>query len=256
MLAIIVVVARKQLAPVLSPWRAESWSRAPLMRMLRIGLPVGFQQWLEVAVFAAGAVLCGWFGTVALAGHEIALNLAALSFMVPLGVSAAAAAMVGRAIGRGDLPAARRDAVAALVVGVAFMSVAALAFLLAPLALAGIFVSDPATRAMAASLIVIGGVFQIFDGIQGVATGVLRGTGDTRIPMLIHLGGFWGIGLPLSVLLAFGAGLGPRGVWLGYVGSLATVAALQLLRARWRLGQDVARLRIDETGEHVAASSA
>ena len=250
MLAILVALGWRQLHSALAPWRKESWLLAPMLRMVRIGLPVGFQQWLEIAVFAFGAVTIGWFGAVPLAGHEIALNLAALTFMVPMGIAAAAAAMVGRAIGRRDLAAARRDAVAAVAVGVGFMSVAAAVFLALPRQLARIFVSDPETVAMASALIAIGGLFQVFDGIQGVVTGVLRGTGDTRIPMLLHLGGFWGIGIPLSLGLAFGLHMGPRGVWWGFVGSIATVATVQLLRVRWRLAQDIQRLRIDETQEY------
>lgn len=254
MLAITLVLAWPRLHAALRPWRAESWRVKPMLRMLRIGLPVGFQQWLEIGVFAFGAVAIGWFGAKPLAGHEIALNLAALTFMVPLGVSAAAAAMVGRAIGRRDLPAARRDAVAALAVGVGFMLVAAIVFLLAPRTLAMIFVSDPETVAVAASLIAIAGLFQVFDGIQGVVTGVLRGTGVTRVPMLLHLGGFWGLGIPLSLFLAFQMRMGPRGIWWGYVGSLSAVAIMQLLRARWRLTQDIQRLRIEETQEYLVAA--
>jgi MATE family multidrug resistance protein len=132
-----------------------------------------------------------------------------------------------------------------------FMAIAAIAFLTIPRALALIFVRDPATVATAASLIFIGGLFQIFDGMQAVATGVLRGTGDTRVPMLLHLAGFWGIGIPLSLGLAFRLGFGPQGVWWGYVGALAAVAAMQLLRVRWRLGQDIQRLQIDESNEFV-----
>ena len=105
-------------------------------------------------------------------------------------------------------------------------------------------------RSRAASLILIGGVFQVFDGVQGVSAGVLRGTGDTRVPMLLHLGGFWGVGIPLSLGLGFAAHLGPRGIWWGFVGSIMTVALLQLLRVRWRLAQDIRRLELDETSEY------
>lgn len=245
MLAVIVAIGWKELHSAIMPWRAESIRIEPLMKMVRVGLPVAFQQWLEVAVFAMGAIWIGWFGTVPLAGHEIAINLASITFMVPLGVGSAAAAIVGRAIGSRDLAAAKRDAVAALVVGVAFMVGAAGIFLVIPRAIASVFASDPATVAMAAALIPIAGVFQVFDGIQVVALGVLRGTGDTRIPMFLHLGGFWGIGIPLSLVLGFTLGMGPRGIWWGYVGSLAAVAVLQLLRMRWRFGQDIKRLRID-----------
>lgn len=249
MFGLIVYLGWDRLHGAVVPWRPESGRIGPMLRMLRIGMPVGFQNWLEIAVFSGGAIALGWFGAVPLAAHEIAINLAALTFMFPMGVSAAAAAMVGRAIGRQDLSAAKRDAVAALTVGVGFMAIAAIVFLTIPRTLAMIFVYDPATIAMASSLIFIGGVFQIFDGMQAVATGVLRGTGDTRVPMLLHLAGFWGIGIPLSLGLAFWIGLGPQGVWWGYVGSLAAVAMMQLLRVRWRLGQDIQRLQIDETNE-------
>jgi multidrug resistance protein, MATE family len=240
-----------QLRHAIVPWRADAVRLAPMLRMLRIGIPVGFQNWLEIAVFSGGAVALGWFGAVPLAAHEVAINLAALTFMVPMGVSAAAAAMVGRAIGRQDLTAARRGAIAALEVGVGFMAIAAITFLTIPRALAMLFVHDPATIATAASLIFIGGLFQVFDGAQAVATGVLRGTGDTRIPMLLHLAAFWGIGIPLCLGLAFGLGLGPQGVWWGYVFALAAAATMQLLRVRWRLRQDIQRLHIDESNEFV-----
>lgn len=235
----------RRLRPTMSPWRPESFALVPMARMLRVGLPVACQQWLEVAVFAGGGIVIGWFGAVPLAGHEIVMNLAATTFMVPLGIGAAAAAMVGRAIGRDDLAAARRDAVAALAVGVGFMSLATLTFALVPHLIASWFTNDAATVAFAASLLPIAGLFQIFDGIQCVSAGVLRGTGDTRVPMLLHLGGFWGVGIPLALLLTFTAGLGPTGVWWGFVGALVAVALLQVNRMRWRLTQDMKRLRFD-----------
>jgi MATE family multidrug resistance protein len=241
----------RQLRGAIVPWRPESYRIGPMLRMLWIGVPVGFQSWVEIALFSGGAVALGWFGAVPLAAHEIAINLAALTFMFPMGVSAAAAAMVGRAIGRQDLSGARRDAVAALAVGMSFMSIAAILFLTIPRSLAMIFVTDPATVATAASLIFIGGLFQLFDGVQAVATGVLRGTGDTHVPMLLHFTAFWVIGIPLCLGLAFGLGFGPQGVWWGYVGSLAAAATMQVLRVRWRLRQDIKRLQIDEASEFV-----
>jgi MATE family multidrug resistance protein len=249
MLGVIVWSGRALLVPALRPWLPESFRLRPILRMVAIGAPVAFQQWLEIGVFSGGAVVLGWFGATALAAHEIALNLAAMTFMVPLGLSAAAASMVGRAIGRSDMAAARRDAVAAIAVGLCFMTCAALVFAFLPDALASLFITDPATLALAASLIAIGAVFQMFDGIQGVATGVLRGTADTRVPMLIHLGGFWMVGAPAGLWLALRTPLGPRGVWWGYVAGLVTVAALQLWRVRWRLSRDIGRLRIEECAE-------
>ncbi len=249
MFALLLALGWRQLRDTIVPWRAESFKLAPMLKMLRIGFAVGLQSWLEIAVWSGGAVALGWFGPVPLASHEIAINLAAISFMFPLGVAAAAAAMVGRAIGSRDLSAARRGAIASLVIGTGFMAVFTVLYLAVPRALAGIFISDPATLATAASLIFIAGIFQIFDGLQCVATGILRGTGDTRVPMLLHLIGFWGVGIPLSLWLAFRAGFGPQGIWWGYVGALAVVTAMQLLRVRWRFTQDIQRLQIDETAE-------
>lgn len=249
MLVLLLWYARPELLPRLRSWGQEVWQFRPLARMLAVGAPVAFQQWLEVGVFAGGAVAIGWIGVKPLAAHEVAINLAALTFMVPMGVAAAAAAIVGRAIGRGDLSAARRDSIAAIGVGLAFMLVSAVVFTAVPHVLAAAFLEDPETVAIATSLIAIAGIFQVFDGIQGVCQGVLRGTADTRVPMLLHLGGFWGIGAPLGLLLAFPAGLGPRGVWYGYLVSLAVVAAAQLMRVRWRLSRDITRLQIDERQE-------
>jgi MATE family multidrug resistance protein len=246
MVVVLFWLGRRELVPALRPWLPESWRLQPLRRMLAVGAPVAFQQWLEVAVFAAGALAIGWIGVKELAAHEIAITLAALTFMVPMGVSAAAAAMVGRAIGRGDIAAARRDSVAALGVGLGFMIIAAVAFLAMPSGLAGIFLADPETRRIAASLIVIAGFFQVVDGIQCVASGILRGAADTRIPMLLHLGGFWGVGAPLGLYLAFPGGYGARGVWLAFAWSLLAVAAAQLMRVRWILSRDISRLHIDD----------
>lgn len=249
MFMLLLIFGWKQLRSFIVPWRPESFRMAPLLKMARIGANVGLQNWIEIAVWSGGGIAVGWFGAVPLAAHEIAINLAALSFMFPMGVSAAAAAMVGRAIGRGDLPAARRGAMAAVVLGVALMMVLTLVYLLMPRTLALLFVVDPATVATAASLIFIAGVFQQFDGLQAIATGILRGTGDTRVPMLLHFAGFWIIGIPLCLWLALPVGFGPQGIWWGYVGALIVVAAMQLWRVRWRFKQDIQRLQIDETAE-------
>jgi MATE family multidrug resistance protein len=253
-LGVLCWVDRHLLIPNLRPWRRESWHVGPLARMIGVGLPVAFQQWLEVGVFAAGAAVIGWMGVKPLAAHEVAINLAALTFMVPMGIAAAAAAMVGRAIGRGDIAAARRDSVAAIAIGMLFMSGAAVLFVGAPSLLAGVFLADAETRSIAASLIAIAGIFQVFDGLQGVCAGILRGAADTKVPLLLHLGGFWGIGAPLGLLLAFPAGLGPRGVWYGYLGSLIAVAGAQLMRVRWRLSRPIERLKIDEATEVASLS--
>jgi MATE family multidrug resistance protein len=223
------------------PWRAGAWRPAAVARLARLGLPIGVQQALEYGAFGTVGLVMGGLGTVAMAGHQATLNLASLTFMVPLGVSAAAAVRVGHAVGAGDAPRARRAAAAGLLVGVGFMAASALVLLALPRALAGLYTDDAAVLALAASLIPIAGVFQVFDGLQVVSLGVLRGVGDTRGPMLINLVGFWLVGLPAGAWLCFGRGLGARGLWWGLVVGLATVSVVLAARVRRRLAGRLAR---------------
>jgi MATE family multidrug resistance protein len=247
--ALLVVVlwlaARRELAPLLSPWRREVWQLTPLGRMLRLGLPIGAQHLLEFGAFALVALMMGWLGTRQMAGHQIAINLAALTFMVPLGVGDAASVLVGQAVGRGDPGGTRGAARAALASGAAFMAATAALFLMFPGPLARLYSRDLEVIAIAAALIPIAGVFQVFDGLQAVAAGVLRGVGDTRGPMLINLLGYWVLGLPLSVYLGFVAGLGPVGLWWGLVLGLGVVATSLLIRVRSRLARTHSRVIID-----------
>jgi len=215
-------------------------------RRSRIGIPIGLHHELEFGAFGVTALLMGTLGTVQMASHQIALNIASLTFMVPLGVGAAAAVLVGRAVGRGDPIGARYAAGAALAVGVIFMGTSAILMLLIPARLASIYTDMEAVLGLAATLIPIAGAFQIFDGIQVVSAGALRGLGDTRVPMLIGLVGFWLIGLPVSVALGFGAGLGPIGLWWGLVAGLGAVALLLLARVRVRFSGTLIRVVIDD----------
>ena len=233
------------LRPYLRPWRPESTAWAPLRRTLRIGLPIGTQFFFESFAFGLTALFMGWMGTASLAGHEIALNMAAMTFMVPLGISGAAAAVVGRAIGRGDMRAARRDALAAIVCGVGFMCLTAVVFIVAPEWLARRYTSDLTTVRIAAALIPLAGMFQVFDGLQAVTSGVLRGTGDTRIPAILHMVAFWGAGVPLGAYLGFQTPLRERGLWFGLVAGLATAALLQSWRVAIRLRSDIARISVE-----------
>lgn len=251
MAAVLVGAAWPVLRPTLRPWRRESLSLAPLARMLLLGLPVGLQFFAEANAFGFVTVMTGWMGTTTLAGHEIALNLASMTFMVPLGVAGAAAVMVGHAIGRGDMSASRRDAVAALAVGVGFMALMAIVFALVPRALAGAYTTDASTRALAATLIPIAAVFQVFDGTQVISSAILRGAGDTRVPMILHVLSFWAVGIPLGALVAFGLDGGAAGLWWGLTAGLAAAAGLQVLRVRAKLGRHVGRVMID-TAEHGA----
>lgn len=223
----------------------EVWDRAPILRMVRLGAPIGAQYFLEYGIFGLVGLLMGLLGTRELAGHQVALNLASLTFMVPLGVSTAGAVLVGQAVGRGDAGAARRAAVLSYVLGVGFMLLSALVFLLVPATLAGFYTRDAAVIAVAATLIPLAGLFQVFDGMQVVGSGVLRGLGDTRAPMLVNLLGFWLLGLPVSIGLGFRTGLGPRGLWWGLVVGLGAVAAILVLRVRRRFSRELRRVVID-----------
>lgn len=229
----------------MTPWRAETLAWTPMWRMLRIGVPIGVQWFFESFAFGLTALFMGWMGTASLAGHEIALNMAALTFMVPLGVSGAAAAVVGRAIGRGDMPAARRDALAAIACGVGFMCLSAVVFITAPEWLTSFYTSESATVAIAVALIPLAGWFQVFDGLQAVTSGVLRGTGDTRVPAILHMVAFWGVGIPLGYFLGFHTTWRERGLWVGLVAGLAAAALLQSARVYRRLQSDIARVSID-----------
>ncbi len=236
-------------------WRA-SFRWPALAHMLRIGIPIGVHQWLELAAFGGALFLMGLFGTVPLAAHNITIQVAALTFMVPLGTGSAAAVLVGHAIGRGDGEAARREASAALACGVGFMVLSGLAMVIAPEAVARVFSGDHEVVSLAARLLPVAAAFQVFDGIQGVASGILRGAGDTRIPMLINLFGFVIIGVPAAALIAFGFGAGPVGVWWGLVVCLVVVAALLAWRVHVQLGAGIEPIGIPSGGPLAGQQSA
>jgi MATE family multidrug resistance protein len=204
-------------APSIARPRSRRWTfeLEPMQKLLALGAPAAIQVTLEVGVFAAATALAGRLAPASLAAHQIAINLAAVTFMVPLGVASAGAVRVGHAVGRRDPHAAARAGWTAILFGVAFMSCAAAAFLLVPRTLIGAFTSDAHVVSIGVSLLFVGAIFQLFDGVQGVCTGVLRGLGDTRTPMLWNLVGHWFIGLPLGYTLCFVSGLGVIGLWWG-----------------------------------------
>jgi MATE family multidrug resistance protein len=180
-----------------------------------------------------------------MAGHQVAINLASLTFMVPLGVADSASILVGHAVGRGDLPGTRGAARAALLCGIGFMSCTAVAFLTLPGPLARLYTTDASVIAVAVGLIPLAGVFQVFDGTQVVGGGILRGLGETKVAMLVNLLGYWFFGLPLSYLLGFVLELGPAGLWYGLVLGLAAVATILLFRVRMALARERRRVLID-----------
>jgi multidrug resistance protein, MATE family len=245
MFVALAIVGWRELRPYLARLDRHALTWAPLRRMLALGVPIGLQQFLEYSAFAAVGLMMGTFGAVQVASHQIALNLAALTFMVPLGVAAAASVRVGNAVGAADEPRSRRAARIAYLLGGGFMTTTAALFLLFPRQLAGLYTADLAVIGITAALIPIAGIFQVFDGMQAVGAGVLRGLGDTRVPLIAMLSGYWLIGVPISVFLGYRTALGPPGLWWGFVAGLASVAAFLLIRVRVLFRRGVQRVDVD-----------
>ena len=225
--------------PTRMPVRLAMRVLSEIPRILRLGLPIGVLLGLEVGVFGMTGILMGLLGADALGAHQLVLNVASLTFMVPLGLGQAATVRVAYQLGLGVPAAARRAAFVAVALGAVFMSVTAVLLLTLPRTIASAYVTldDPANAALlalAVQLFVIAAVFQIFDGVQVIAVGALRGYRDTAVPMLIAAIGYWAIGFAGSWILAFPFGLGPLGLWLGLALGLAVVATSLLLRLRFR----------------------
>jgi MATE family multidrug resistance protein len=212
---------------------AASWTA--IRDILGLGLPIGAMRGIEVGVFLAAGILIGLFGAAALGAHQIVINCASVSFMVPLGLGQAATVRVAHQLGAGRPMAARRAAFLALALGVAFMGAAAIVLWTWPGPIIGVYVdvADPANREtveIARHLIAIAALFQVFDGVQVIAAGALRGYKDTLVPMLLASGGYWGAGFAGGWVLAFPLGYGVVGLWWGLALGLAVVAVLLTVR--------------------------
>jgi MATE family multidrug resistance protein len=203
-------------------------------RIIGIGFPVAIQLSLEIWAFAGAALLAGWLGATPLAAHTIVLNLASLSFMLPLGISQGAVTRVGNLLGAGRSRDAERAAWVAIALGASVMGVCAAGFLLGRHALPHLYTAELEVIAVAASILPIAAAFQIFDGTQVVCCGVLRGMGRTRPAAWFNLFGYWALGLPLGAWLAFRAGWGLLGIWWGLCFGLAVVAVSLVLFVRAR----------------------
>jgi multidrug resistance protein, MATE family len=221
-------------------WRAD-WPR--YRTLWRLGVPIGLTLAFEVTIFNAAALLMGRIGANELAAHAIALQIASFCFMVPLGLGQAVTVRVGRAYGAQDAPGVTRAGWTAFALGMAFMVFTASLMLFSPYLLLRAFLdlSDPKNIPVigfAVSFLVMAAIFQVADGAQAVGSGMLRGLQDTRVPMIYAALGYWGVGLPLGVALAFGTELRGIGIWIGLAMGLAVVASLMLWRwvRRDRLG--------------------
>ncbi len=242
MLLLLTGLARRRLRP-LRLWRQWPTPRLDEFRLFfRVGMPIAVHTGVEFWMIAGIALMMGTFGAVELAGHQVALMLAALAYMVSLGISGAAAARVGQAVGAGDAHRVRVACWVSLALSVAAMSTSAGLFLGIPGPLARLFTDEAAVLAVATALLPIAAVFQIVDGLQVVATGALRGAGDTRAPATIAVLGYWVLCLPLAYLLTYPLGLGYRGPWWGLAAGLGMTATLLVHRTVRRLSQPVAPL--------------
>ncbi|MGO4711548.1 MATE family efflux transporter [Bradyrhizobium sp. 2TAF24] len=217
-------------------WWRPDWAR--LVALWRLGLPIGATLAFEITVFNAAVFLMGQFGTVAIAAHSIAIQIASASFMVPMGLGQAATVRVGLARGARDRDGITRAGWTAFTLAVTFMSTTCVLMLSAPHLLIGAFVDihDPANAAVVAtavSFLLWAAIFQVVDGAQAVGAGMLRGLQDARVPMLYAGFGYWGVGLSLSAILAFRTDLGAVGIWIGLAAGLAVVACVMI--RRWSL---------------------
>ncbi len=216
-------------------WRPD-WER--FFEIWRLGLPIGLALVMETSLFASAGFLMGWIGTTELAAHQIALQCAAVTFMVPLGIGQAATVRVGLAAGRRDADGIYRAGMTALGVGILFMAAMAVILLTLPEAIVAIFLdetvpSSTEVAALATTFLVFAAFFQVFDGGQVISMGVLRGMKDTRWPMILAAVAYWLIGLPASLGLAFGIGLDGDGIWAGLIVGLIAAAGLLISRFLW-----------------------
>lgn len=207
---------------------SRSLEFARIRRLLQLGFPAAVQPLLEISAFTAATVLIGRLGAVPLAGHQIAMNVASATYMIPLGISSAAAVRVGQALGGGDIERAARSGWMALLFGAGFMSCSAVVLFSIPRWIARIYTSQPEVISAGATLLIVAAFFQLFDGVQVVATGALRGAGNTHTPTLVHLLGYWIAGMPLGFFLCFKLGWGAPGFWIGLCIALISIGCILL----------------------------
>ena len=214
----------------------ETPNPAAIRALLHIGVPMGVSVFMEASLFVAVALAIGTLGTDVVASHQIAINVASVTFMVPLGIAMATTVRVGHAVGRGDAEGVRGAGLAGLLLTLITQGVSALLMLTLPRQIAALYTTDATVIALAAQLLVLAGLFQFSDGFQVAASGALRGLKDTRVPMLITTFAYWGVGMPVGWWLAFPVGYGARGMWMGLIAGLSMAAALLSLRF-WRLAR-------------------
>ncbi len=237
-LVLMIVVMKSQSLRRFDPTLKFRKIDIPMMKkLLSIGIPSGFQYFFEVSAFAASSVMIGWIGAKELAAHQIALSLSSISFMVAMGISAAATIRVGNTLGKNDVQGARIAGFSSVFLCGIFMASAGLVFILFRNVLPGLYISEKRVIEIASVLLIIVSFFQISDGTQAVGLGILRGITDMKIPTYFTLAAYWLLGLPSGYILAFKFNMGVRGVWYGLLISLTISAILMMSRFHFKSKQ-------------------
>jgi len=224
------IIKSKRYIPYTISFRVKKLSFPMITKMLKIGVPTGFQFIFEVGAFSTAAIMMGWIGVTALAAHQIAINLASISYMMASGLSTAAMIRVGNQLGRNDIRTLREAGFTTFIMVAIFMSVTALIFILFREFLPSLYIDDMEVIKMSATLLVIAGLFQLSDGIQVVGLGALRGMADVRVPTIVTLVAYWIIGLPLGYVFGFVLGMNEVGIWYGLLIGLTITGVLLLYR--------------------------
>ncbi|EDM38378.1 multidrug resistance protein [Pedobacter sp. BAL39] len=226
----IYVLRSKHFRKYITEFRMALFDKVRALKIVKIGAPVALQYSFEISAFSGAAILIGTIGAVEQAAHQVAINLAAVTYMMASGIASAATIKTGNNFGKGDFKDLRRSAIASYHVIILFMSITAILFILANRMLPFIYTEDPAVINIAAQLLIIAGFFQLFDGTQVVGLGVLRGIGDVNLPTIITFIAYWIIGIPLGYFLGITYGLGVNGIWYGLTFGLLTASLLLFIR--------------------------
>jgi multidrug resistance protein, MATE family len=214
-----------------APFGGFDWPHPRMIfSLLRLGVPMGVALLMEAGLFVAAALLIGSLGATIVASHQVAINVASVAFMLPLGVAMATTVRVGRAVGRGDAEGIRYAGFVGIGTSLLTQTLSSLAMAVFPRGIAALYTDDAGVAALASRLLLLAAIFQFSDGIQVTANGALRGLKDTTVPMIITVLAYWGIGMPLGYWLGFGQGMGARGIWIGLIAGLTGAALLLFAR--------------------------
>lgn len=213
---------------IFSNFKRPEWSY--VKEILRIGTPIGVSSTMEVTMFAVVSLLMGSLSAVAVAGHQVAINFSAMTFMVPFGLATAITTRVGNAIGKENMPEARSRGYIGITMATFFMSITAIIMYLFPELITSIYTQDTDVQNVAVSLLYMAAIFQVSDGLQVSGYGALRGLKDTKIPMYVNLVAYWLIGLPIGYYLGIIKDVGPQGLWMGLIAGLTVAAILHNIR--------------------------